>query len=52
MSKENSPFGRFVSALAFVAALAGGIYLVMNDHVTLGAWVCILSLIGNWGFEK
>lgn len=41
-----------LALIAFIAALAGGIFLVMHDHVTLGAWVCILSLLAEWGFER
>ncbi len=38
-------------ALAFIAAIGTGGYLIMHDHATLGGWICILSLIATWGFE-
>ena len=40
------------AALAFIAAMAGGVYLAVHDHPVLGGWVCILSLCGDWGFER
>jgi hypothetical protein len=44
--------GRFASALAFAASMWSGVYLCLHDFPCLGGWVCILSLLGTWGFEK
>jgi hypothetical protein len=44
--------GKIPSVIAFAFAIASGVYLCVHDFPTLGAWICILSLLGTWGFEK
>ncbi len=43
---------KLASAFAFIGAMWAGVYLCLHDFPTLGGWVCLLSLIGSWGFEK
>lgn len=40
------------SMLAFIVGMGFGVYLCMHDFPCLGGWVCVLALLGNWGFEK
>ncbi len=41
-----------VAAIAFLGSMWAGVYLCIHDFQVLGGWVCILSLLGGWGFEK
>ena len=53
MSNEtNSWLGRLASALAFATSMWAGVYLCLHNFPCLGGWVCILSLLATWGFEK
>lgn len=43
---------KFASAIAFGASIWAGVYLCLHDFPCLGGWVCILSLLANWGLSS
>lgn len=40
------------AAFAFVSCVWAGVYLCVHDFPRLGGWMCLLSLLATWGFEK
>lgn len=38
--------------IAQIATSALCVYLIVNDHGTLGGWGFILTIVAPWGYEK
>ncbi len=41
----------FSAALANLGCVAAGVYLITHDHVKIGGWVVILSVLIGLGYE-